>query len=293
MKKHLIAFSLSALVAGCNSMPSGPTTQTSQGAGAGVARYLAWYEGDLQTAYQVNREVAGSRLSELEAKQPSMEDTDAYLEYLSLIDAAGKHDIAGKKIKEFLVKNPEDKRGVFLLAVHYWRTNKKELSSYFLTQLEKDEKFPWKSLLLNNLGMMALQDKNRLLAIDYFQKATKEQPATAAPFVNLGALYLQSRSFGPAQPLFERARQLDEDFEDAHVGLGIALEGQGKFDEAAKVYSEYLSAHPEAMTVAYNQATLLGNRLGRKEEASQLMLRYIQRGGKETAKAQEIIQNWR
>lgn len=292
--KKLITCSILGLVVGCSNMPSGPTTQSTQNnSNVGVARYLAWYEGDLQSDYQVNREVAGSRLNELESKPPSMDDTDAYLEYLSLVDASGKHDVAGKKIKEFLIKNPDDKRGVFLLAVHYWRINKKELSSYFLAQLEKDAKFPWKSLLYNNLGMTALQDKNRLLAIDYFQKATKETPATAAPFVNLGALYLQSRSFGPAQPLFERARELDEDFEDASVGLGVALEGQSKFEEAAKVYSEYISAHPESMTVVYNQSVLLGNRLGRKEEASQMMLRYIQRGGKETAKAQEIIQSWR
>lgn len=296
MKQRIALFLTVLAVASCTSVTERQTATVSSsnasGAGA-VTRYLAWYEGDLQTDYQVNRDLAGSKLAEVESKAPAFEDSDAYLEYLSLTDASGKHEVALKKIREYLMKYPEDRRGQFLLAVHYWRTNKRELTNYLFSQLEKDKTFPWKSLLFNNLGMMALQDKNRLLAIDYLQKAVKETPATAAPFVNLGALYLQSRSYVPAQPLFQRAVDLDADFEDAHVGLGIALEGQGKNEEAKKVYSDFIASHPTAMTVVYNQSVLLGNRLGQKEEAAQLMLRYIQRGGKETAKAQEIIQSWR
>lgn len=290
--RYAIIVIVAAVVASCATSPTRSTSSTGEG-GENVARFLAWYEGDYQTDYQVNRDIASDRLQDLEKSPPKIEDTDEYLEYLSLLDAAGKNDVAGKKIKEFLAKKPDDKRGVFLLAVHYWRTNKKELANFFFAQLEKEKDFAWKSLLFNNLGMMALQDKNRILAIDYFQKATKEGPATAAPFVNLGALYLQSRSYVAAQPLFEKARDLDPDFEDASVGLGVSLEGQGKFEEASKVYSSYTESHPTAMTIVYNQSVLLGNRLGKKEEAAQMMLRYIQRGGKETAKAQEIIQSWR
>lgn len=180
-----------------------------------------------------------------------------------------------------------------MLAVHYWRLNKKELTTYFFNQLEKDNTFPWKSLLFNNLGMLALQDKNRQLALSYFEKATKAEPQIPAPLVNLGSLYLQSRSYSVAEPLFAKASRMDNEFEDAALGWGISLEGQGKFEEAHKVYSQFMENTPSALSVVYNDSVLLGNRLNRKEEASQQMLRYIQRGGKETAKAQEIIQNWR
>ncbi len=287
MKYLLIG--LGFLLASCSSSQVANKDASS----GGVARYLAWYDGDYQTDYKADRAVADSRLAQLEASPPKVDDEDTYLEYISLLDADGRYPDALQKIRAFLDANPNDKRAVFLLAVHYWRVQKKELAQYFFAQLEKDDKFPWRSLLLNDLGMIALQDHNRPKAIDYFEKATKASPATAAPFVNLGALYLQSHSWSAAEPMFVKARGLDEDFEDASLGLGVALEGQGKFDEANQVYSAFMSGHPGSHSVLYNDAMLLGNRLNRKEEAAQLMLRYVQSGGKETAKAQEIIQSWR
>lgn len=305
MTKFHFAALLVLGLAGCSSMKSGDTVAegTSEtpvesttpivNVEGTTFRYLAWIEGDLQTGYQVDRNIAESRLQELSAKPPSPEQTDEYLEYLSLIDAAGKHAEAEKKLKIYLGEHAGEKRAVFLLAVHYWRVQKKELATYFFNQLEKDAAFPWKSLLYNNLGMLALQDRNRTAAISYFEKATKASPTTAAPFVNLGALYLQSRSYTEAARVFSRARDIDDDFEDAALGLGVALEGQGKFEEAHRIYGSYINAHPNALTALYNDSVLLGNRLKQKELASQQMLRYIQRGGKETARAQEIIQSWR
>lgn len=258
---------------------------------APLERFLAWFEGDLQTNYQTNREVAEAKLSGLQA--PALSDSDEYLEYLSLLDASGRTGEAEKKIKEYLKKFPQDKRGVFLLAVHSHRVQKKELATYFFAQLEKDNSFVWKSLLYNNLGMIALQDKNKEQAISYFEKATTAEPKTAAPHVNLGAIYLQARNYSSAEKFFRSAVGIDSEFEDAALGLGLCLEGQGKFEEAHKVYSDMLAANTESLSVLYNDAILLGNRLNRKEEASQLMLRYVQRGGKEAARAQQIIQSWR
>jgi tetratricopeptide (TPR) repeat protein len=298
MRRYLITtLSLAFVLAGCTSAPTARDTSSqadpSQNPMAAPSRYLAWYEGDYQTDYQIDRAIAEQRLSELESKTPTLAQVDDYLEYVSLLDAQGKTSEAEKRIKAFLEKYPNDKRGVFLLAVHYWRMNKKEMTTYFFGQLEKDPGFPWKSLLYNNLGMLALQDKNQHSAMDYFEKATKANPPTAAPFVNLGALYLRSRSWVAAEGMFAKALGIDGEFEDAALGLGVALEGQGKFEEAHHIYSDFMNGHSGSLSVVYNDAILLGNRLGRKEEASQLMLRYVQRGGKETAKAHEIMQSWR
>lgn len=294
MKWNLIIFSL--LLASCASQTAQrETSSTADGTPAEVtapARYLAWYDGDFQTDYQIDRATAEAKLKEFDEKAPSLDQVDDYLEYVSVLDAGGKTQEAEKKIRAFMEKYPNDKRGAFLLGVHFWRLNKKELTNYFFNQLEKDATFPWKSLLYNNLGMLALQDKNRILAISYFEKATKANPPTAAPFVNLGALYLKSRSWPAAEAAFAKAHELDPEFEDAALGLGVALEGQGKNEEAHQVYNDFATAHPGSSSVVYNDALVLGNRLGKKEEAAQLMLRYIQRGGKETAKAHEVIQTW-
>lgn len=256
-------------------------------------RYLAWMEGTYQTSYEPDRVVAAEKLQKYDGKVPEISETEEYLKYLSVLDASGRTTEAEKFIKTYLGKFPNEKRAVFLLAVHYQRTKKKELAQYLFATLEKDAKFPWRSLVLNNLGMMAFQERNRDRAMDLFERATKAQPPTAAPFVNLGSLYLQSRSYLDAEALFRRAKDIDGEFEDASLGLGSALEGQGKFAEAHQVYASYLSDNPDGLSVLYNDALVLGNRLKQKDEAAEMMLRYIQRGGKETAKAHDVMQNWR
>ncbi|MBI3296166.1 MAG: tetratricopeptide repeat protein [Deltaproteobacteria bacterium] len=257
-----------------------------------VARRLAWVEGDIQSSYQSDRKYARERLKSFEGREPSPEDLDRYLEYLALLDITD-HPEAVKKMKSFIVARPSDKRAAFLMGVHFLRRGKKDFAKYLFTQLEADKEFPWKSFVLNNLGMLALDDKNADQAVHFFEKAAKAIPRTAAPLVNLGALYLKSQSYKDALPLFKEARRLDPDFEDAALGFGASLEGVGKYADAHEVYTEYLEAHPEAISTLYNDSIVLGNFLKQRDKAAELMLRYIQKGGKETARAHEIIRSWR
>ena len=256
-------------------------------------QHLAWLDGDVQSDYTPDRKIAEAKVEDWNGKEPSSEDTNAYLEYLSALDASGRATEAETKIKAFLFIHPNEKRAVFLLGVHYARQRKQELAAYFFHQLEKDASFPDKSLVYNNLGMLSLQKRDRAGAVAWFEKASSASPAAAVPYVNLGAMYLQSRSYADAYSLFSKAHALDQDFEDAALGMGVTLEGQGKFAEAHQVYTDFLSNHPNALSVLYNDSILLGNRLKRRQEASEQLLRYIQRGGRETAKAHEMIQGWR
>lgn len=259
----------------------------------GPYRFLAFVEGDYQSGYEPNRGLADEELGAFAGREPDKKDADKYLSFLATLAASSRRGEAEKRIKEFLAENPKDKRAAFLLGALYLRTGKKELASYFFNQLEKDAEFPWKSLVYNNLGQMALEEKNRPLAINYFEKATQAEPKIAAAFVNLGALFLQSRSYGAAEKLFKEARSIDEKFEDATLGLGVSLEGQGKFDEAHALYKDYLAENRGASSVLFNDAVLLGSRLDKKQEGAELLQQYLQRGGKESAKAHEILQSWR
>lgn len=256
-------------------------------------RYPAWLEGDYQNSYRADRKAINEKLEKWSKSPPSPSDTDDYLEYLSVLDAAGRTKEAGDKIRKFLKDNPKETRAAFLLAIHSLRTGNRELAEYFFGKLEKDPSFPWKSMLYNNLGMLALKDGDRYRAISMFEKAANSKPPIAAPHVNLGSLYLRSGNYKEAEKAFFLAVKLDEDFEDAVLGWGSALEALGQFEKAQAAYADFLSRHPDALSVIYNNAILLGNRLNRKQEAAELMLKYVRRGGKETAKAQELIQNWR
>ncbi len=235
--------------------------------------------------------VAAERFRQWEGTAPSVDDS-SYVDYLaSLVGSRGEG--TEKKLKDYLAKHPSDRRAAYLLGSHYQKMKKEELALYFFSALEKDPAFEWKAALYNQFGLMALADRNRPLATEYFEKGSQAEPANAAPFANLGALYLQSRSYGDAEKAFRRAEAIDKESEDAVLGLGAALEGQGKFDAAHEIYAEFLSDNGKALGVLYNDSILLGNRLGQKEKAAQQMLRYIQAGGKESAKAQETMRNWR
>jgi tetratricopeptide (TPR) repeat protein len=257
----------------------------------GVLRRLAWLEGDYQTGYRSDKRRAAEELKKLE-REPEPDSVDGYLQYLALLDAA-EHAYAEKKIRSFLVNKPSERRAAFLMGAHLLRKKKFDTAKFIFSQLEKNEDFLWKSLVMNNLGQFALMEKNRELAIEYFEKASKASPRIAAPLVNLGALYLQSASFKAAEPLFAKALETDPDFEDAALGLGVAVEGQGNSAEAHAVYARFMEAHGDALSTLYNDSLVLGNAVGDREKAAELMLLYIQRGGKQTARAREIIQSWR
>lgn len=255
--------------------------------------YLSWLEGDFQTGFEPDRSLASSKLGSWEMTPPSVDEKDKFLDYVALLDAAGRAAQAEKNLSLFIARYPEDTRGQFVMAVHQLRLKKREFAKFLFNQLEKEADFPWKSLVYNNLGMLALAEDSTQLAVEYFNKATVHGPPIAAPFVNLGALYLRNRNYVDAEALFRKATKIDRGFEDAVLGLGASLEGQGKFKEAHDVYSNYRSSHPKALSVVYNDAIVLGNRLGEKTEAAKLMVKYLEAGGKETARAQTILGNWK
>jgi tetratricopeptide (TPR) repeat protein len=234
--------------------------------------------------------IASQPAAKWEGTAPSVEDS-GYVDYLASL--VGSRDGVDKKLKEYLRKNPQNSKAVYLLGLHYQKIKRFELAQYFFNQLEKDNRFEWKSFLLNNHGLIALSDHNKELAVEYFEKATKAEPKIAAPFANLGALHLQTKNYVEAEPLFKKAVALDSELEEAALGWGVALEGQGKFEAAHEVYVDFISENSKALAVLYNDSLLLGNRLGKKEKAADQMLRYIQKGGRESAKAHESMRNWR
>jgi len=227
------------------------------------------------------------------AEELNFEKPEDALETLVRRVSAGKAGQTQGLIKKYLIRYPEEKRAVFLLASEYLKQGKKDLAQYFLDQLEKDKAFPWTGLIDNNLGMLALQDKNRVQAIGFFEKATQQPPSHPSALINLGSLYLEGYGFKDALSLFEKAVELSPNNEDAVLGLGLSFEGVNEPEKAAKVYDQFISDNPNATQALFNYAVLLGNSLKRREQAAQIMLRYIQRGGKETGRAHEIMKTWR
>jgi len=233
-------------------------------------------------------ETGKSSLEELNLEKP-----EEAIETLVRVVSTGKAGQAQGAIKKYLIRYPEDKRAVYLLAADYLRLGKKDLAQYFFDQLEKDPAFQWKGLINNNLGLMAYQEKNRVQATALFEKAIEQSPPHPSALINLGSLYLEGYGFKDALPVFEKAVELNSNNEDAILGLGLSYEGVNEHEKAAKAYDQFISDNPNASQALFNYSILLGNVLKQRERAAQMMLRYIQRGGKEAGRAHEIMKTWR
>jgi len=239
-------------------------------------------------SYGPQLETGKSSVEELNLEKP-----EQAIETLVRAVSTGKAGQVQGAIKKYLIRYPEDKRAVYLLAADYLRQGKKDLAQYFFDQLEKDSAFPWIGLINNNRGMVALQEKNRVQAVGLFEKATQQPPSESSALINLGSLYLEGYGFKDALPLFEKAVELNSNNEDAILGLGLSYEGVNEPEKAAKAYDQFISDNPNASQALFNYSILLGNVLKQREKAAQMMLRYIQRGGKEAGRAHEIMKTWR
>lgn len=76
-------------------------------------------------------------------------------------------------------------------------------------------------------GMKARQEGRLEAAIAEFKKVTELAPGLAAAFVNLGAVYVESKDYKDAAPALERALELNDGLIGAHQLLGYALLAQG------------------------------------------------------------------
>ena len=95
------------------------------------------------------------------------------------------------------------------------------------------------------------------------QSAGEAFQAVVAKVTNALRAYEQCVSASKGQDKCSaEMQQLDDahdDFEDAVLGWGSALEGQGKFQDAHKIYADFISAHPKFSNTAPSGSRCLWN----------------------------------
>ena len=87
-----------------------------------------------------------------------------------------------------------------------------------------------------------------------YKAAIGRFPKDPAPLVNLGVVELgQSGDPGKAEALFLRALELRPDLVEAQANLGLALQEQGRFDEALAHYERMIPDHPDELEFRWNR----------------------------------------
>ena len=117
-----------------------------------------------------------------------------------------------------------------------------------------------------------------------FETELQIDPANASAEFMLGDIARQAQQWDQAIQHFSRAEKLDPGFQEAYLGLGMALNAAGKYSEAVgplETYVKMQSADP----AGHYQLSIAYAKLGRKEDAAREMA--LQRDAEIKAQARE------
>jgi Flp pilus assembly protein TadD len=120
-------------------------------------------------------------------------------------------------------------------------------SAYFQAALRGN---PQKPSLLNKMGIVELQLRQRGEARKYFSKALKVDPQNFGAMNNLGVANYLDKKYKPAVNYFKQALALDETNASTHLNLAEAWIGLGEMDRAMTEYSRALELNADILTTS-------------------------------------------
>ena len=117
-------------------------------------------------------------------------------------------------------------------------------------------------------GMRALSNGQTESAITELKHAIKLSPRYVRAMNDLGVLYLQLNRLSEAAELFSQTVKVDENFDLAHLNLGVVLHRQGNDKEAVRVFSALYEKNPsmKGLPLSYADALLGISELSRAEK---------------------------
>jgi Flp pilus assembly protein TadD len=108
----------------------------------------------------------------------------------------------------------------------------------------------------NTLGLVELKRKNISPAITQFRKAVEMNAAFNEARLNLAALSLNNRDYKTAEENFHAVLEAQPKNYEAAIGLGVALRGGKKIDEAEAQYNEAQKLDPSNPSSYFNLGLL-------------------------------------
>ena len=121
-------------------------------------------------------------------------------------------------------------------------------------------------IALHLMGVIAYQNKEKDVALDFIKKALIIKPDYAEAHNNLGVIFKELREIDKAIACYKRALTINNDYAEAHYNLGVVLKEIGKLDEAITSYKRALEHKPDYAEALYNLGNAL-NECGELEEA--------------------------
>ena len=121
-------------------------------------------------------------------------------------------------------------------------------------------------IALHLMGVIAYQNRENDVALDFIKKALIIKPDYAEAHNNLGVIFKELKEIDKAITCYKRALTINNDYAEAHYNLGVVLKEIGKLDEAITSYKRALEHKPDYAEALYNLGNAL-NECGELEEA--------------------------
>jgi len=121
-------------------------------------------------------------------------------------------------------------------------------------------------IALHLMGVIAYQNRENDVALDFIKKALIIKPDYAEAHNNLGVIFKELKEIDEAITCYKRALTINNDYAEAHYNLGVVLKEIGKLDEAITSYKRALEHKPDYAEALYNLGNSL-NECGELEEA--------------------------
>ncbi len=142
------------------------------------------------------------------------------------------YDDAVKTASEVLIRDPSNVGAYRIMASVYYEKGDLDMAHLLcLRGLKVAEGDPQ---LLNTLGLVLLKMGKIPEALANFRAALAKAPDMLSTRFNIAKVALDYRDFDVARRQFEKILEYQPNNRKAAIGLGIALRGSGRFDEAKK-----------------------------------------------------------
>jgi tetratricopeptide (TPR) repeat protein len=127
---------------------------------------------------------------------------------------------------------------------------------------------------LNNLGVIAMEEDNRIEALFYFKRILEYQKNYPKAYNNIGLIAMKDGDGKLAEEYFRKAISIEPDGVEPYLNLAALLRSRGRFQEAAKLLDIPIGKKIKDPSLALSYAVVKDN-LGEYEEAARYYRQYL------------------
>ncbi len=190
---------------------------------------------------------------------------------------SGDHDKALQLARQALMRDPKAVPAYKVMMLSYLDRKQLALAKLVaLRAIKLDENDPD---LYYAVAQVMVQEGELQKAKLQFERAVAVRPDYLPARVELAKLALKEENYPAAEEHLRRLLQADGKNAAAHLNLGIAYKGMGKFDKAMQEYDEAEKLDPNLAAIYLNRGIILLRFKDAPERAHELFKKYLSLSG--------------